>query len=767
MKYIRQPLVFMVFVLLMVITTAQGQTSSWINLEGGPVYEIADDARTGDLSKRVVRIPVKLDPAIKPEDLKLRLLDVSFSQRYATSSAFPFAVAFELEATPAPVMIIELKSEPVLVHGEYALRIEATGGQQKPEVLTVRLSRPAATLEQIPKLVVEQRRGFLSAPDFAIVPIILNETGGKSRVSGLTPRATYFTTADGQAISGHLASFHFLDEKNNSKEMKDAEISPMGSIRLNYSLIGDFPYGASTGTVKLYAPQLIEPLTVTVEVRTRCPRYVIFGIILLGIFFSLLMRTYLPRQSEVEKARSRADDLLKLMEDERQLHPDATFLEKLRPIEEKLRADAFVESGASVAWYKRLVVSFIVGGEPAKITEAINAASTSLEAARSDLATRRSQTQPKLADLLKLTVDGRKLPEKISQTLELSRRQAQLARQSFERDDIKTADEVIEKARQEAASGFGNRVLEWCTQTQDFVNHVAEILLPMPVGAGFQQGIEEIKTLLKEVKNVQTAASLADLANIVGEIQNIHLKMRYQLQLLQYDLQHFYGLFWASLAEVRQNLPDKGAIVTLETEFNKVVGILGEVITHPERSREQLAPESLQPLKTAWRAAVERQMAGFKESEKVTITPLLNERKYHEAAQALAKVIQEKTTGGSPIEELESAGEELPVSDSSPSARPEPEIASSSPTAPMLLSTSIRLPEDLRGQSAIRLVIIQLLQILLVIALATGLGYLLNAKTFYGTSSELIGLFAWAFTLDLTIDSIVTLFGRHKKEPSS
>ena len=84
---------------------------------------------------------------------------------------------------------------------------------------------------------------------------------------------------------------------------------------LHLDLAGDFPRGTSTGSFKLIAPQLAQPVTLNYEVRTRLHEMYLLFAILLGLGLSYIARYRLEERILLAQARLQADEILQEVTD--------------------------------------------------------------------------------------------------------------------------------------------------------------------------------------------------------------------------------------------------------------------------------------------------------------------------------------------------------------------------------------------------------------------------------------------------------------------
>ena len=94
--------------------------------------------------------------------------------------------------------------------------------------------------------------------------------------------------------------------------IKDSDSTVIGAGQastIGYELRGDYPRGTVTGSVRLLAPQLAQPVLLNYEVRTKLHNSRVLLTIIVGLFQSFWIRASLQNRIALAQARTQADEI--------------------------------------------------------------------------------------------------------------------------------------------------------------------------------------------------------------------------------------------------------------------------------------------------------------------------------------------------------------------------------------------------------------------------------------------------------------------------
>lgn len=713
---------------------AQSQPTSWVK-PTRVAFEIGDEPATASKSGEVnVPIPLMLPAGTKVKEIKLTLLDVRLGNLYVEGLADAFKVPEKVtvepgQSSPVPIKVDLSKAR---YQGAYNLLIEATSpSQPSRELLDIQLNRPAAKLKGQPTLIVERVLMPFSEPEVSGFSMTLGVDGGHTRVTGLDITARNFTGDRGQAIHGTVRCPPPLPQ-----------LAPGGVEELPCQLEGDFPLGMSRGTVEVSAPQLAEAFPVNVEVRTRRAPGLILFIIALGLGAGYLLRTLLQQRLKASEVRLQAFALRDRMRAEADRRPDETLRGRIQAAVVKLDA----ARGAR---------------KPDDLPAAIVEADRELRESLKHFEDRRNKAGEHLDSFEKLVKTRWNLPAAARAMVVQAGSQIEGLRAELLRDNVKTVEDRLNNAGSVLAKNLGCALREWQNAQKITLELLDNRYLPDSVSAALSKDVDEAQALLVQAGDLHDDPALEKFSEALGaahkaraRVSNLYGKLR---RWLQYEADEVVK------ALRRTTPPDVAAVEGLEkaaADFTKDLAAL----TEPEGAATLLTPERLSDLDSALRDAVEKQVAGskFTGEKRAKLTPLLDVRKYAEAARAAYFIIEQKrrtmlSGARDRVEpEITSAAVSPPPADSGP--------APEGPPVPLATPSCILRAEQIPGQvdPGISRTYSELLREKFLLFALSGLGialvgYLLFEAKFVGTFADMAGIFLWAFGLDVTVDTVVRI----------
>jgi hypothetical protein len=716
--------------------TAYAQVdAAWVKLTRGPIFEISNEPNGADKSNEVnVPIPLTLLPGIKPEDVTVKLLDVRLGNHYVQGLTEAFTLTDKVVAAQGrgPSISIKVDFSKALAQGTYNLLIEATtASQSSPQLLDLQLSRPVAKLKSEATYIVERVLTPFLKPEVSSLSMTLSESGGLTQVNGLNVTTRDFLGDKGQVIGGTV-------KWPNPPQ----QIAPGGTENLTYELDGDFPLGISKGTIEIRSPQLAEPHTIAFEIHTRRASWLILLIIALGLVTGYLLRTLLQQRVKLGEARLQGFDLRDRMRNEADRRPDETFRSKINTAVAKL----------NTALNERKVDD---------LATAIVDADTELRAALKQFEDRRNKTQEELDLFEKLVKTGWDIPAEVSSAITDARTSVEGLRARLLSDNVKDVEDALSEIGTKLAINLRDALSKWRGGQKATLDLLDTRFLPNAVSEAVSKDISEAQLLLDQAADLKDSPTLNEMSAVLGAIHKARARLSDLLGKLQQWFRYELVEFLSTLRKTA--LPDEAALRNLE---RIATDLLDKLITlkEPEDAATLLTPELLGEVNAAWRDALEKQMKGasFSDEEKLKVSPLLDSRKYLDAARAAFVILEQKrrerTSGARRNSELtaEAKSASIPPADS---ARASDTLPGSPPTTPHVLRVEyIPAPMEPSRSQTYREVLREKFLLFALSGLGIALvGYLLFQEKFVGTFADMAGIFLWAFGLDVTIDTFVRI----------
>jgi len=584
------------------------------------------------------------------------------------------------------------------------------------ERLKIQLIHPAASLETIPKLIINRTYWFIALSSNSLPDLRVTETSKKSgiTISGVRPVSN--SVIGTRPIGGTLG---FPQEQ--------PEIKPGDQVKLNYRLDGGFEPGTATGTMKIDAPQLASPASFDFEVRSHV-HWIWIGItIAVGLFISYLIKVKLQQTIELDQARLDAEKLLERIK-----------LEEGRHAEWKLRRpyqDTF----------DKLTDKAKNGIDPAEINNCKVALDMQWQKALQDLAKRHQDEQDaidKLHDFV--TVYNWLLPPKVIEAIDRARDKQGEVQKLIDRDDLTQASNERKNIIFDLGNDIREVAIEWQTKEQ-------KILMTIQTGP---HGIPAtIPDLSKDAGNLLASLNKVDANTKLDTAEQINLS----LQCVQSE-RTSVKQFLDGLSLVIQDECEKAKLLipepppagwsasTFDEAPNAVklfTTFLETLVDNPDGT--ELIGQ-LDKIDKAWTDGLQGQFA----APDASVQAELNARDY---IQATMLAVRQKMARGPAAAPVHVAIPTPRIAQFYRITSAAPQVMGSSrirfqtitmppPAVPTSVTGKKKLKRDKRIQSVI-------IGVVLVVA-----GYGLQLNTFVGTFTDFSTLFFWAFGLDLTIDQV-------------
>lgn len=607
--------------------------------------------------------------------------------------------------------------------GTYDLYLNLQPGSNPgAERLKIQLIRPAASLEAIPKLIID-RIDWVFGSSASHPELRVTETSKKSgiTISGIRPVSNSVIGAT--PIGGTLKFDHV-----------PPEIKPGDQVPLNYTLDGRFGLGSATGTMKIDAPQLASPVSFDFEVHSHVHWLGIGITILVALLISWLVKVKLQKTIELDQARLDAHKLIERIEREEKRHADPqfsnTYKEELDNLREALKGDNATD-----------------------INDRKVALDTKWQKALQDFAKSRQEEQDALNKLHDfVTLYDWMVPPKIGEAIMNARAEEAKVGQLINDGDLtKARDERKEITSSSGEQSLGKRIqeaaIEWQTKQQNILGKMRDG--PPGIPATIPDLPKTVADLLASLRKVDENTKLDTPEQIYPTLKDIENE--------RLSVKRFAD--W--LSDCLQIVSDKAAAQIPEpppagwnaSNFDKAPAAVKKLATFLETMVDNPDPPGLEnklgEVHQAWTAALQGQFT----TENALVKEHLDARDYVQATTAAVHGMT--AVAGMVASAKVSAAEYVMSGFRNPTAAaPLPmsisrtlyqTVTMPDPAVPTSVTDENKLKKDKGIQSLI-------IGVLLVFA-----GYGLQLNTFVGTFTDFSTLFFWAFALDLTVDQVAKI----------
>jgi len=585
--------------------------------------------------------------------------------------------------------------------------------------LKLQITHPAPKIAAIPKLIIDQTYYFIGWSDATHPELTVNETSKKSNVTKLTINRIGNTTIGNKLIGGTL-EFPSIPEK----------IAAGNKGKTDYRLANDFDLGTATGSLKLDAAEVLDPLgTVDFEVRSHVHWIYIGLTIALGLLCSYWLKVRLQQKLELDQARLDGQKLVERVSQEGINHLDNTFRRAYEPALRGLRQALAAED-----------------------PQAINASKTDLDtiwrSAIQSLAFRHQEVQVAFDKLRDVTNYDWSVPPSVFTHVAAARDEQTPLPGLIQHDDLDSARQQLNQILMNLGQGVRQAALLWQSgQTQ-----VLEIFLGNP--AGVSQAISAVLT--KPAQELSTALSRVTPPVPVAtpeQIQQVLSDIRVERISVVQFFTWVKNVMATELAKAEALITDAHLTNWDSATFSILVKALDRFSMFLASMIEAPAPPelsaSLADVHNAWTSALQSQFP----SPRSAVQNALDSRDYIEATRA---AIREKRGTATALGGLPVAGAPFSIPGFQPTTSTLEHTAvyavhshfqmilSPLPAVPTSVTNAQQLKRDKRTQTVV-------IGIVLI-----ALGYGLQLNTFVGTFTDFSTLFFWAFGLDLTLDALKT-----------
>ncbi len=701
-----------------------------VELPAGRVYELKVD-------EDVERIWIALDPApggtLDGLAVGRTPVDVGLGNRHDSSLVAAFTATLKPPSNEqSPGIELELQMAKLSEPGTYDVQLQLSQGAER-QLLKLQLVIPEAQLRAPTPPLVERVIGLTGTPHLSSTPLVLSETGGRSRVTGLSAQPITLGSLGDTPVTGHL-SFSLGGEQA-------VTIPPGGTAMIEYAPGGDFPVGTVKGTVELSSPQLKAPLAVSYEVRTRRTKSWIFLLLFAGLVVGYLTRNWLAYQVSLSAKRVELEALRLRLEGELRRYPDAQLHRELNAT-----LDSLVQ--AREEGLKEL-------------SEKLAAAEHRFGQAQADLEKRRTEEQARLEGLEQLLEAQWSVPGEVGELLQRARQELARSRKALQDNDVVTASQEREQLESGLIREAVAKLQKWQSGVEDLTRRLFEA--PLPLRKVDQSAVSS------QLEQIQSAAGQLPLDTVQVDLRTLLEKTHQARSLLRSTAPRLRS----HVRRVLQGVHDALEVTTLP------LAALEQALeqwpkAHGDSAEQELSwiADHSRSLDQTLREATVKPLGENPSAEE---SALIAERNYEELA---ALVARRQAAKRQPMGVVPFGMSVEPPALLSIRALASPvaavtftDTASPLPQMPMIQSRVIQLVREAppSAREGYARAFGALLRAKAARTLLAGIGilwvgYLLFEGTFSGTAQDLATVFIWGFTIDISVDALVDVMSKGFKK---
>jgi len=711
------------------------------------VEPVKGSIHEASLNGRQTAVWIAVQPKVAAKDLSVlaRPLDVSVGSRHelpwvqafeAVWHGEPPAAASEAK-TPAPLAFgIELRIDTSALPGpdtyEVLLAVQHKGSTEQ-QTLRLQIGIPAATLRAKTGLLIEQTLPWWGGSARAGTPLlVVTETGRKSYAELHGAVSVVTDSPQMSAVHGEVL-------------LVDKPVVPRGEMQtIRFKTSGEFPLGTVKGMLDLQAPQLSTSAVVPFEVRTRRDHVLIILLILLGLVAGLLTRTVLSARIALGEQLVKLDTLRDSLTADAAQQADRATIKKLHALVRSLDEAQKSTNPQQISDRLRDAET-----ERREIMQALSSARTTIEA--------RLQAHQKL---LAEPLDA--LPPTVCSVLEKAPKELPDIQSLIEKGDVTEAVLRLDDAERRMRHELWAVLRTWHDALAMELQRLPDP--PIPLLARDQTVLRSSLSPLIQQAGPLIASidqQSPDTALLLGLARQLHAAVLRttpwlaealnQALISTRDVLRSLGLSedlpLQALSPIRHELFDGDGLKLLkklraqaqslgQSQAQALQRILALPLISDERRSELTDLRKREANLDALSRAMEfQQEDAARHSAEISVL---------RGPVRMAAAVAKTPLGASP------AGVSMPVMLPTPTQVPVGGIAS-----PGILAVPPP-QEPTRKPSRFRLNLMKILQRTLSGLGITAVGYLLFQAQFVGTAHELITIFFWGFSADISVESLIT-----------
>jgi len=643
-------------------------------------------------------------------------------------------------------LVVSAKAEDILP-GAYTLVVDIspidTTTVNVRQAATFTLQRLAPQLTSLRSVNVWQERGLFSTAN----------TNGRVNLSEATNKAAVRALSFNELRNP--PTVQGPETGNLIVKMTETAIPAGGGVELEVVPEGEFPIGKTTGKLYVRSPQLAAPLTIDYEVTAVRTSIWIAICAAVGAFSGWGVRIFLQARRDRLLALITASEALAALVKARISIPDEDFTTAVETAERVLK-----EATAT--------------GKPPQITTASAKAMEALAVAETALNERRKALSDSLVPLHKTLHQSWQVPPAVAESLGTARTVADGILSLAESRNIKAAQTRLNEQIPRACVSLANAASKWRGDAAKYLAALADHPPALP-----EQGdvrLAEAVVAWKKQFGDNHDYVVVERADLEKELAATHAAFQ--------QARTIFGDLRTNGQEVAEWARDLFVPPANAAHFNEIVSIakshadsLAADLDNPDSNRAVPAQRQRDE-KAAWEKAL---LSSIPNADPAQVKAKLEQGQWTAAAQIAREqmvALSRSTARERDSVEETALGPEAsaeiptPIGTSAPVARGIPFL-----TLPVIgtssTADSLRPVPELTGSVAERIVLARaegfaaFVQTAILSVIFIALAYGVYGGQWIGTFREMLGIFAWAFGLDLTADSLAPLLKKVGNPPTA